>query len=59
MLCYRDMTFCNYLDCANKQCSRRLTDDVIKSASKWWGKDNPPICVFAEKPNCFESGDNE
>lgn len=53
MICYKDMTFCGYLGCANKDCERRLTDEVKAAARRWWGKDNPPICCYAATPDCF------
>lgn len=50
MLCYRDMTFCKFSDCANfDKCSRRLTESV-KQAAKLLGL---PISQFAEQPKCF------
>lgn len=57
MFCYRDMTFCQYWKECKKglECSRSLTDEVKKQAKKWWGEEGePPICLFAEKPDCFE-----
>jgi hypothetical protein len=53
MMFYRDKTFCTYLQCADKECNRRLTDEIKQKAREWWGKDNPPICVFAARPECF------
>ena len=56
MMCYRDMTFCPYWQgCAKaKDCHRPLTDEVQAAAEKWWGGDDPPIAVFAQKPECYE-----
>ena len=56
MICYRDMTFCKYWkNCKKgKGCVRALTKKVYKSAKAWWGKDNPPIYQFADKPECFK-----
>lgn len=54
-MCYKDKTFCSFLDCKNLQCDRRLTDVVESAARRWWGKDNPPICMFAAEPDCFEA----
>jgi len=54
MFCYRDMTFCDYYkECKEGEiCPRALTKKVIKEANKWMK--NPPICQFAEKPDCFK-----
>lgn len=51
MLCYKDMTFCSYLECAKKDCHRRLTEEVEKAAKK----SGLLICSWSEKPDCFES----
>ena len=53
MIGYKDRTWCQYYACANKKCNRILTEQVLKDAQKWWGEPNPPICIFAEKPDCF------
>lgn len=50
MLCYRDMTYCDYVDCSDLKCSRRLTDAVEKAAELL----KLPISQFAEKPDCFK-----
>lgn len=54
MMCYKDMTFCNfYKECSKGgKCEIALTDKVIEAARRWM-KD-PPICVFKDKPECFE-----
>jgi hypothetical protein len=51
-----DMTFCKYYKECKKgnECSRALTDKVKKDAEKWWKGNDPPICIFAEKPDCYE-----
>jgi hypothetical protein len=56
MICYRDRTFCQYYEtCKNgKECDRSLTTKVIDDAEQWWGSKDAPICVFGEKPDCFE-----
>ena len=60
MICYRDMTFCPFWDeCKDgKECFRALTNEVWNKAHKWWGldksKDDIPICLFTEKPDCFK-----
>lgn len=61
MLCYRDMTFCTYYkNCAKaEECDRALTPEIQKDADKWWESfkidGSPPICMFAEKPECYEN----
>jgi len=57
MICYRDMTFCPFHnDClSGKDCPRSLTEEVRRGAEAWWGKDDAPICVYADKPWCFEA----
>ena len=61
MMCYKDMTFCTFDDCAHfgVDCPRSLTDEEKKRAGDWWGKwsidkKNAPICVFLERPKCFK-----
>lgn len=62
MFSYGDMTYCPFDDCANfgDKCNRSLTDEVQADADKWfrgWCDDperGAPICVFTERPNCFE-----
>jgi hypothetical protein len=52
------MTFCDfYKKCEHgKKCNRALTTEVKVKADKWWGKreDEAPICLFANKPDCFK-----
>ena len=53
-MCYKDKTFCPYESCKLfRSCSRALTKEVKASAKEWWGKDDPPICVYSERPSCF------
>lgn len=59
MVCFRDMTFCEYWqDCAKASaCARPLTPEVRAAARKWWGSlnsitDGAPISVFVERPDC-------
>ena len=55
MIGYKDMTFCTfYEDCAKaKKCHRPLTEEVRIAANRWWNDTSePPIAVFAEKPDC-------
>ncbi len=55
MICYRDMTFCNFYQiCKNGyNCERALTGKIQDDAKKWWGKDGAPIAVYSEYPDCF------
>lgn len=57
MLCFMDSTFCTYYtECAKgKTCRRALTPEVEKRALEWWGKPDPPICVYADKPECLNA----
>ena len=60
MICYKDMTFCNYEKCKKfKKCFRKLDDKVKEDAEKWWGGEDVPICLFAEKPDCFKGDEDE
>ena len=57
MMCYRDMTFCEYTECKEfGKCFRSLTDEVKQKAHDWWGdiEGDAPICQFAEQPDCFK-----
>jgi hypothetical protein len=55
MLCYMDMTFCDYKDCRKfKMCSRAYTPSVLSRAEVWWGGDSPPIALYGDAPPCFE-----
>ncbi len=56
MICYRDQTFCTEETCKHFEngCINALTKAVQKSAHKWWGSKDAPICVWAEKPKCYE-----
>jgi hypothetical protein len=56
MMSYRDMTFCTFFeDCKHqKTCHRPLTDAVREKAKQWWGKDDVPISIFAQQPECHE-----
>ncbi len=49
MLCYKDRTFCEFLECRNTDCDRRLTPEIYKKAEEL----GLPICKFIEKPDCF------
>lgn len=55
MICYQDRTFCPYWrDCeAGEICRDALTEAVIASAVRWWGKPDAPMAQFAERPDCW------
>lgn len=60
MLCYRDMTFCNfYKDCKEgNTCNKALTDKVKLEAEQWWRSFSPPpIATYIDKPDCFIKGE--
>ena len=44
MIGYRDMTFCTNPKCTCPEW-RRITDEVLAAAEKWWGGPDFPICV--------------
>jgi len=50
MFVYRDMTFCNFLSCADENCKRRLTAAVQQAADLVC----MPISMFVEKPDCYK-----
>lgn len=55
MICYRDMTFCQFKDCKNfETCGRAFTEKVQQEAIEWWGKNDPPVAFFVDKPDCFD-----
>jgi len=56
MTCYKDRCYCPfYVLCrSGHSCDRALTEQVKEDASKWWGKDDAPISVYAEFPECFK-----
>ena len=60
MIVFRDMTFCPFLECSAKGCTRRLTDNIREIADEWWGKGKgkAPICQFVNKPECYEEDTN-
>ena len=49
------------MECAKEDnCGCALTPEVQLNAEKWWGNKDAPICVYSEKPSCFEKRvDNE
>jgi acetyl-CoA carboxylase alpha subunit len=49
-MCYRDMTFCGFKDCAQfGPCARTLTGEVRVKSEKM----GLPICQFVDRPDCF------
>jgi hypothetical protein len=61
MLCYRDMTFCQfYKDCEEGDgCGRALTLEVMQAAERWWCSPDAPIAQYAQKPKCYRGGDKD
>ena len=55
MLCYRDMTFCQYWKiCVDGDtCFRALKQQVVLNARLA----GLPICQFARKPDCYKEAD--
>lgn len=55
MMCYKDMTFCEFDDCKKwKKCDRAFTITEQQNAQKWWGKkSDAPVCIFVDKPECY------
>ena len=54
MICYRDRTFCTESTCSKHlDCDKFLTQEIIENAMLWWGNDQPPICLYVSKPNCY------
>lgn len=52
MICYRDMTFCNEVDCEDfSTCGRGLTEEVREQAKQR----GLPISQFTHTPYCFAS----
>ena len=49
MICYKDKTFCPFIDCKQRDCDRRLTLAAELSAKKL----NLPLSLLAEKPECY------
>jgi len=56
MICYKDMTFCPFWDDCKQgeKCDRALTDEVCADAMAWWQGQDPPICQYTDKPECWE-----
>lgn len=60
MMCYKDMTWCTFSDCKNKDnCHRYFTKEDRARATKWWGNEDFPLAYFAEKPDCFVGENDE
>jgi hypothetical protein len=56
IISYKDKTFCSYWMPCKKglKCDRALTSFVMANAETWWGSENPPICTYKDKPDCFK-----
>lgn len=50
MICYRDRTFCPFLECIELDCPVRLTEDVKNSADRI----GLLISQYIDKPDCFK-----
>lgn len=48
MICYRDMTFCDF-GCKST-CKRKLTEKIKREAEDF----RLPICLYVDKPACFK-----
>lgn len=44
MLCYKDRSFCSQ-ECANRDCSRNINDDVIADSIRWWGNNEGKVPI--------------
>ena len=54
MMCYRDMTFCDFKKCEKfGKCPRSMTKKVLQDSEKWWGNPDAPICMYSHQPKCF------
>lgn len=52
-ICFRDMTFCNEVNCKEfTNCRRALTEKVKEDANRWMK--NAPISMFLGRPNCYK-----
>lgn len=54
-MCYKDMTFCEFLECCHTDCARRLVPDIYKKAESC----GLPVCKFTERPDCFSLLEDE
>jgi hypothetical protein len=55
MICYKDKTFCSFVSCADHEtCPIFFTQEMFRDAMKWWGNDDPPICIMVDKPGCYK-----
>ena len=50
MICYKDMTFCQFYKECKTPCYRSLTGDVQKGAKRF----KLPLSMFTNKPECFK-----
>ena len=54
MMCYKDMTFCQFADCAYfDECPKAFTDLVKDAATEWWGSPDFPVSLYYDRPICF------
>jgi len=52
---YKDRCYCPFTECADKECNRRLTEEVRERAAMI-GMD---IDQYREKPFCFKRGKDD
>ena len=54
MMCYKDMTFCNEIDCFKfNTCPRAYNDEAKAGAFKWMGE-NAPVALWVDRPECYK-----
>ncbi len=49
MYCFKNQTFCPFLECANKECDKRFTEQLKYAADSL----DMMICLITKKPKCF------
>jgi hypothetical protein len=55
MMCYRDRTYCPFLECEETDCDRKKTQQIVDAASRA----GLLICQFVDKPDCFKGAVND
>lgn len=53
-MCYRDRTYCPFLDCVKVDCWRRLTDEIETAAARA----GLALCLYADKPECWRGNES-
>ena len=54
MICYKGRRFCQFTDCDDKTCDRRLTDEIKKGADET----GLSLDLFIDKPECYREEKN-